>query len=354
MASTTTSCDEGLEDASGDTCAHELTSVPRLLHSLSSLSSSPVLPSFSFRRPLLSMASHTLHPSAAQLLHSPTAVAESVIVDALTNADPSKLMPPIDPSVVFDPANTSRPESVKPNGPRRLSISDSALLARALSTAAALPQSRPGSAEAARRVRTRQVVPTSQQIVGMGGAKVEGHTEVFCLAYTPNSEQLIAGCGDGTLRVFGTASNRLERVLQHTDDSERLPVTCMRFSPQPTKEGDRLLLVAYANGSVSHWNISGDNAACLRSFSEPTSSVYAADYDADGRHFATGGRDHVIRIYDAERDTLVRSMDNVGAHGHSNRVFVVKYHPTDEPVIVTGGWSVESNTGETLDTVSTS
>lgn len=161
-------------------------------------------------------------------------------------------------------------------------------------------------------------------------------TECFCLAYSPTGAELVAGCGDGSLHVFSTVTGSLTRVKQHANDPDHLPTTCIKFNPSLTN-GNQLLLAVTADGSISHWNVTDQNTSCVRQFKEENSSVYAVDYRADGGEFATGGRDHVVRVYDEATGTLVRSFDNAGAHGHSNRVFAVKYAP-EEHTIVSGGW----------------
>ena len=57
--------------------------------------------------------------------------------------------------------------------------------------------------------------------------------------------------------------------------------------------------------------------------------------------FATAGKDHTVRLYDEATKTMVSAlMGGRGSSGpgHSNRVFSLKFNPSDENLIVSGGW----------------
>ena len=57
--------------------------------------------------------------------------------------------------------------------------------------------------------------------------------------------------------------------------------------------------------------------------------------------FATAGKDRVVRIYDEHTRELTQEMGKdrlLGDAGHGNRVFSLKFVPTDENLLVTGGW----------------
>jgi len=62
------------------------------------------------------------------------------------------------------------------------------------------------------------------------------------------------------------------------------------------------------------------------------------DFSFTARHFATGGNDCHVRVYDEETKTVSvdfkpASWNNVG---HDNRIFAVKF--IDENIIMSGGW----------------
>lgn len=190
-------------------------------------------------------------------------------------------------------------------------------------------------------------------------------TEVFCCAWSPDSRFLAAGCGDGSIRVFNASTGRIAYLLRssaamalgaaHSSSdsvvSESLPITCVRYRPDGDGTKPKgVLLATSADGSVTHWHVMSQT--CLYSFAQeqdsPDAQVYACDYRADGEQFATGGRDGKVRVYDEATKELVQTLaggsgsggfgHDRGASGHSNRVYALRFHPTDGNTLVSGGW----------------
>ena len=67
-----------------------------------------------------------------------------------------------------------------------------------------------------------------------------------------------------------------------------------------------VLLAANAAGSIQHWHMT--SGKCLHTFEDTDNQVYALDYNADGSHFATAGRDTAIRIYDEATKSEIMCM----------------------------------------------
>ncbi len=66
---------------------------------------------------------------------------------------------------------------------------------------------------------------------------------------------------------------------------------------------------------------------------------FCLDFSPDGKQFAMGAKDKTIRIIDEHTKTLIDTLQGgMGAQGHSNRVFSVKYVPEDPNLLVSGGW----------------
>ncbi|KAG1707062.1 hypothetical protein DVH05_026258 [Phytophthora capsici] len=167
-------------------------------------------------------------------------------------------------------------------------------------------------------------------------------SEVFCTRFSPDGRLLATGCGDGAIRVFNVHDGKLSYTLMQPQSTYGfgLPCTAIRFRPLTSANKTKnVLLAANSNGSVEHWHIT--SGKCLNAISDSNNQLYALDYRADGAMFATGGKDHAIRVYDEATKALVACMDSgLGTltAGHSNRVFSIKFVPEDENVIVSGGW----------------
>ena len=73
------------------------------------------------------------------------------------------------------------------------------------------------------------------------------------------------------------------------------------------------------------------------------------DFNKDGTHFATVGKEPTVRVYDEETNAIAHNLGSVGWKvfflnkilkdvGHNNRVFCVKFIPEEPNLLITGGW----------------
>mmetsp|Transcript_17948 Transcript_17948/g.30028 ORF Transcript_17948/g.30028 Transcript_17948/m.30028 type:complete len:349 (+) Transcript_17948:75-1121(+) len=179
----------------------------------------------------------------------------------------------------------------------------------------------------------------------------ENSDEVFAVRFSPDGRHLVAGCGDGSTRVFNSSNGDLvHRVEGGTKNS--LPTTCIRFRPNTSLHRQKdVFVTAHSNGIVQHWQMTSN--ACLHTFTDHAEQVFAVDYNDSGSQFVTAGRDGKIRIYDEDskeeiiclQGGLLGDYDRE-APGHSNRVFSVKF-THDEHILLSGGWD---NTVQIWDT----
>lgn len=170
--------------------------------------------------------------------------------------------------------------------------------------------------------------------------------EVFSIRFSPDGRYLAAACGDGTVRIFNATNGVLSQTLFTPNMSAGLPATIVRF--RPVGDGDRtknVLLSGNAHGAIQHWHVT--SGKCLNSFIDEENQIYALDYIPSGDRFAAAGKDPKVKIFDEDTRKLVVSLQGAlgsygmglkGDAGHSNRVFTVKWHPTDTNILVSGGW----------------
>lgn len=69
-------------------------------------------------------------------------------------------------------------------------------------------------------------------------------------------------------------------------------------------------------------------------------NLLCGDYTWNGKYLAVAGCDRNIYLYDQQTRELYRKMHSRGikVSGHQNRIFVIKAHPSDENVLLTGSW----------------
>eukprot|EP00753_Platysulcus_tardus_P004272 PLAT12526.5.p2 GENE.PLAT12526.5~~PLAT12526.5.p2 ORF type:complete len:422 (+),score=231.27 PLAT12526.5:1739-3004(+) len=165
-------------------------------------------------------------------------------------------------------------------------------------------------------------------------------SEVFVVRFSPDGSLLAAGCGDGSIRVFSTTTGRLTYSL-NVGTLHNLPTCALRFRPySAASKTKNVLLAVNADGTVQHWHVA--SGQMLHSVEEEDNQLFCVDYRRDAALFATAGKDYKVRIYDEATKTLVSTMDHgsalSGTPGHSNRVFSLHFHPSDDNIVVSGGW----------------
>ncbi|KAG9389926.1 WD domain G-beta repeat [Carpediemonas membranifera] len=164
-------------------------------------------------------------------------------------------------------------------------------------------------------------------------------SEVFCVKFAPDGHMIATGCGDGSIRIFHSASGRL--VYQFAaGDANAFATTSLAFrSPVAGSKTRNVLLSGNAEGYVQHWHVT--SGKCLHTIKEEGNEIYAVQYAHDGSKFATAGKDQTIRIYDEATKTRTLELTDGFADvtsGHFNRVFSLCYHPTDPNLLISGGW----------------
>ncbi|XP_070581068.1 uncharacterized protein [Ptychodera flava] len=164
---------------------------------------------------------------------------------------------------------------------------------------------------------------------------------IYSLQFSLDSDLLAVGLGDGGVSLYSSESGRLYKDV-HKGTTKGLPVMALAFHPN---EKD-ILVGAGADGMISAWNIQTLNIKFR--IREPHNEINALDFSLTGGNFATAGKDVCVRLYDAERNELLRKYegsneflpdhDEAQGLGHGRRVFALKYHPDDDHIFVTGGW----------------
>uniref|UniRef100_A0A7S3NKS8 Anaphase-promoting complex subunit 4 WD40 domain-containing protein n=1 Tax=Aureoumbra lagunensis TaxID=44058 RepID=A0A7S3NKS8_9STRA len=167
--------------------------------------------------------------------------------------------------------------------------------------------------------------------------------EVFSIRFSPCGKWLAAACGDGAVRVFATTSGALAQTLLTPQFSNGLPCTIARWRPVGNTERTKnVLLTGNAHGALQHWHVT--SGKCLNSYIDEENQIYALDYLPSGDRFAAAGKDPIIKIFDEDTRQLVSTLKGgfgfglKGEHGHSNRIFSLKFDSSDPNILASAGW----------------
>ncbi|KAJ4456028.1 putative F-box and WD-40 domain protein 7 [Paratrimastix pyriformis] len=182
-----------------------------------------------------------------------------------------------------------------------------------------------------RRAAPRRKIVVRQTLGEIG-------SEVFCVRFSPDGQYLAVGSGDGTVRIYIVQTGRLVHTM--TDVSSSFPVSTIRWRP-PGDRVKNVIVTGNAEGVVQHWHATQGKS--LFRFVEEDNQILALDYRPDGTRFGTVGKDRKVRIYDDATKTHIQTLfggDGTVTAGHSNRVFALKFHPTNPNCLITGGWDM--------------
>ncbi|KAL4239912.1 hypothetical protein ACF0H5_000711 [Mactra antiquata] len=190
---------------------------------------------------------------------------------------------------------------------------------------------------------------------------------VYSLQYSFDGKFLAVGCGNGTIRLYETATGKKAPDIRKSRYGG-YPIMVLRFHPKNpnliyagTSEGQILCcdisdFVHEGQVDLSHIESDKDERwkEIIREVKEKPgvkalekNEINCMDFDYTYTRFATAGKDLSVRIYDANTNQLVheytgydntKSPTELQQSGCAMRVFALKYHPEYDDIFVTGGW----------------
>lgn len=167
----------------------------------------------------------------------------------------------------------------------------------------------------------------------------DGSTECFSMKFDQDDKYLAVGCGDGMTRIYNNDSGKLAYTLSTLSADDDMPITGVLWRPQSQAlKTSNVLVTCSADGTLRHWHAT--SGKCLHSRQDDDENhLYCMDFNKDGTLLAVAGRDQHIHIFDETTKTLAFKMKEAGDKcGHSNRIFCTKFNPSDNNMLVSGGW----------------
>ena len=180
---------------------------------------------------------------------------------------------------------------------------------------------------------------------------------ISSIQFDTDTKYLAAGITDGSIEIYNLFTGELSYALNRDEKNEELmptfleikyPVTCLRWRPgRGLGKKQSVLVNASPDGSLRHWHAT--SGKLLHSSTETGNGIYCLDYSAEGNKLVTGGSDTKIRLYDDEAHDLVTTFSESSEKlvSHFNRVFSVKFDPSDDHLIYSGGWDKVVNVNDT-------
>jgi len=144
---------------------------------------------------------------------------------------------------------------------------------------------------------------------------------VFSVAISPDGKLLVAGTGDGELRLWNTVNaTPLYTFHGHTDW-----IRSVVFSPS-----GNTIASGSEDQTVRLWNV--ETGECLGILKGHSSRIYAVAFSPDERTLASGSDDHTVRLWD------VKTKECQGIlRGHKGMVYSVAFSPSGDLVASSSG-----------------
>src|SRR6266498_4132641 len=132
---------------------------------------------------------------------------------------------------------------------------------------------------------------------------------VTCIAFSPDSNRIVSGSDDQSVRVWDAKTGEQLRELQgHTSW-----VSSVAFSP-----GGNKIVSGSGDHSVRVWD--AKTGEQLRELQGHTSCVKSVAFSPDGNKIVSGSEDHSVRVWDAKTGEQLRELQ-----GHTSRVTSVSF-----------------------------
>ena len=141
-----------------------------------------------------------------------------------------------------------------------------------------------------------------------------GDSYVRSVCFSPDSNYLVAGAEDKTIKVWDIKARRLRHSLNgHTKDI---------YSVDYSSDG-RFIVSGSGDKRAKLWDAA--TGECIRTFGDdegPRDGVTSVAVSPDGLYIAAGSLDRVVRIWDTNTAALLEKYD-----GHNDSVYSVSFSP---------------------------
>jgi len=171
-------------------------------------------------------------------------------------------------------------------------------------------------------------------------ANINKTSEIYSVAYSPDSKTLLSGSSDDILKLWEISSGRLLRTFsEYNDDS----ISSVAFSP------DGKTVLSGSNDALKLWAV--NSGQLLRTFSGHDDIISSVAFSPDGKVLLSGSIDRTLKLWAVDSGQLLYTF-----MGHHDWVMSVAFSP-DGKTVLSGSndntlklWAVDS--GQLLRTFS--
>jgi WD40 repeat protein len=135
---------------------------------------------------------------------------------------------------------------------------------------------------------------------------------VNALAYNKTGTLLLTGCGDGRLRLFDLAKGVQQREIIAHKVPNQTAIYCVAFSPD-----DKQVIAGSMDQSLTLWNVAdGKMVREFKAYKEKTfekghqEAVLAVAFSPDGKQIASGSMDKTIKLWNVADGNVVKELSN--------------------------------------------
>jgi mono/diheme cytochrome c family protein len=127
---------------------------------------------------------------------------------------------------------------------------------------------------------------------------------VVCMARHPKEDKVLYGGGMNKARIYRISDNQGRTAARNDNNKLR------EFEQQPGPVHSvawRADGKAVALGSIREARVYGEDGKRIATLSGHEGAIFAVAFSPDGKQVATGGFDGMVRIFDAEKGTLIKA-----------------------------------------------
>ncbi|GAB5036277.1 wd40-repeat protein [Nannochloropsis oceanica] len=158
---------------------------------------------------------------------------------------------------------------------------------------------------------------------GKGGRKEASAPFIFSVAFSPDGSKLACGGSDGLVYVFDVETGALIASLQgHTKPVRSLAFTPTGYALLSASDDQRVNVHELASSSSLPSSSTARPPSLVATYEGHASFVLSVAASPDGRHFASGGADRKVKLWDLAMRECVHTVER-----HGEAVWALAFEP---------------------------